>query len=143
MTGTIQIIKGEMFAILVEGTIQRRAEIRIWRRPDLDSAAGARNAARIAEEAAKLPARGVRTVVLDVREAPPVAGPKTLESLGAMIADWAAAHIRVAVVVSEEAIMALQFKRLLAENAPLGGRVFSGMAQAKAWLVTSAAPDRR
>lgn len=45
-------IKGEMFSITIDGP---RAEVRIWRRPDLDSATGALNAERISTEAASSP----------------------------------------------------------------------------------------
>ena len=67
------ILTREMFSITSDGA---RAEIKIWRRPDLDSAAGARNAEEMAAEAAKLPHRGIREVILDLREAPGVAGPR-------------------------------------------------------------------
>lgn len=124
-------ITGDMFSIIIDGP---RTEIRIWRRPDLDSATGALNAERISAEAGKLAARGVRAVLLDVREAPAVAGPKTLESLGAMMRGWATAHLRVAILVSDDPIKVLQFTRVMTENAPRGSRVLTDPLEAKRWL---------
>lgn len=128
-------INGEMFAITIDGP---RAEIRIWRRPDLDSATGAKNAARIAEEAARLAGRGVRAVLLDVRDAPAVAGPKTVASLAAMMATWSVARIRIAILVSDDAIKMLQFRRVVTENAPRDARVMTDPGEAKAWLASVA-----
>lgn len=133
MTGPARTttISGEMFSITVDGS---RAEIRIWRRPDLDSDAGAKNAARLHEEAMKLGARGVRAVLLDVKDAPAVAGPKTVASLSAMMAAWASARIRIAILVDADPIKTLQFKRVMTENAPREARVLTDAAAARAWL---------
>ena len=130
----VATITGDMFSITVDGP---RCEIRIWRRPELDSETGARNAARISEEAAKLAARGVRAVLLDVRDAPAVAGPKTVESLSTMMAGWAAANIRVAILVSDDPIKKLQFNRVVTENAPRGARVLTDAVDASKWLASS------
>ena len=126
-------IKGEMFSITIDGP---RAEIRIWRRPDLDSATGALNAERISTEAGKLAARGVRAVLLDVREAPAVAGPKTVVSLSTMMKDWAKAHLRVAILVNDDPIKVLQYTRVMTENAPRGSRVITDALEAKGWLAS-------
>ena len=126
-------ITGDMFSITVDGP---RAEIRIWRRPDLDSATGALNAERISTEAGKLAARGVRAVLLDVKEAPAVAGPKTVASLGAMMKEWARANLRVAILVNDDPIKVLQFTRVMTENAPRGSRVITDGVEAKRWLAS-------
>ena len=128
---TATTVNGDMFAITVDGP---HAEIRIWRRPDIDFETGAKNAATISEEGMKLPTRGVRRVFLDVHQAPAVAGPKTLASMGALIVAWAAARTRIAVLVSEDPIMGLQYRRLANENAPKDSRVFTDRAEAAAWL---------
>jgi hypothetical protein len=127
-------ISGDMFSFTINAP---RAEIRVWRRPDLDSQAGARNAARIADEARRLPARGVRAVLLDLADAPPVAGPKTLASVGEMIAQWAAARMSIIIVMSHDAIMVLQYKRVVAENAPRSARVTTSLTEAKLWLASA------
>ena len=127
-------ITGEMFSITVDGP---RAEIRIWRRPDIDSETGAQNAARVAEEAAKLPGRGVRRILLDVREAPPVAGPKSIASLSAMMAVWANARTRIAILVSDDPIRVLQFRRVVTEHAPRDARVMTDADEAAAWLAST------
>lgn len=125
-------ITGDMFSISVDGP---RAEIRIWRRPDLDSETGAKNAQRIAEEAAKLPARGVRAVLLDVREAPSVAGPKSIAAMGALMAAWAASRLRIVILVNaDDALKSLQFSRTVTENAPRDARVMKDAAEAAKWL---------
>ena len=127
-------ITGDMFSIAVDGP---RAEIRIWRRPDLDSETGAKNAQRIAEEAAKLPARGVRGVLLDVREAPSIAGPKSIAAMGALMAAWAAAHLRIVILVNaDDALKSLQFSRTVMENAPRDARVMKDPAEAAKWLAS-------
>lgn len=133
---TAATITGDMFSFTVDGP---RCEIKIWRRPDLDSETGARNAARISEEAGKLAGRGVRAVLLDVREAPSVAGPKSVASLGAMMAGWSAANMRVAILLSsEDPIKKLQFNRVVTENAPRGARVLTDATEAAQWLASSA-----
>jgi len=127
-------VTGEMFSITVDGP---RAEIRIWRRTDIDSDTGAKNAARIAEEALKMPGKGVRRVLLDVREAPPVAGPKSIASIGSMMAVWAKAGTRIAILVSEDPIKLLQFRRVVTENAPRDARVMTDANEAAKWLAAT------
>lgn len=127
-------ITGDMFAITVDGP---RAHIRIWRRPDLDSETGAKNAARIAEEASKLAGKGVRAVLLDVSDAPAVAGPKSIASISAMMSAWTAARMRVAILVSDDPIKLLQFRRVVTEHAPKGSPVLIDAAAAAAWLAAS------
>jgi hypothetical protein len=130
----VTTINGEMFSITIDGP---RAEIRIWRRPDIDSDTGARNAARIAEEGAKLPVRGVRAVLLDVKDAPAVAGPKSIASISSMMTAWAAARMRVAILVgADDAIKALQFRRVVTETAPRDARVIIEPAEAAKWLAS-------
>lgn len=121
-----------MFSINVDGP---RADVRIWRRPDLDSETGAKNAAWLAEEGRKLPARGVRVVSLDMRDAPGVAGPKSIASMSSMMAAWAAARLRVAIlVVDDDAIKVLQLRRVVTEHAPKDARVFTSPDAAAEWL---------
>jgi hypothetical protein len=132
---TATTITGEMFSISIEGP---RAAIRIFRRPDLDSETGAKNAARISEEASRLPGRGVRAVLLDVRDAPGVAGPKSIASMGAMMAGFAAAHLKVAILVqADDAMKVLQFTRVVTEHAPRDARVIKDADEAARWLAAT------
>lgn len=125
---------GDMFSITVDGP---RATIRIWRRPDLDTETGAKNAARIAEESMLLPGRGVRAVLLDVSDAPSVAGPKSIASMGAMMAAWAAARVRMVILVGpDDALKALQFTRTVTENAPRDAKIMKDAAEAAKWLAS-------
>jgi hypothetical protein len=126
-------ITGEMYSITVDGP---RAEIRIWRRPDLDTETGSKNAAAIAAESLKLAARGVRTVLLDVKDAPAVAGPKSIASISAMMAAWAAAKMKIAILVSDDPIKMLQFRRVVTEQAPRDACVFTDAAEAARWLAS-------
>lgn len=122
-----------MFSVTTEGA---RAEIKIWRRTDLDFAAGARNAEEMAAEAAKLPTRGIREVILDLREAPGIAGPRSTEALGNMFARWAAAKVRIAVLISADPLKTLQFNRLVADHAPKHAFVTTSEAEATRWFTS-------
>lgn len=124
-------ITREMFSITVDG---QRAEIRIWRRPDLDSATGAANVIEMAAEGARLPARGVREITLDMRDAPAVAGPKSAAAMGELMTAWGTARVRVAVLISDDPVKTLQFRRLVTENAPKNAKVTADPAEAARWL---------
>ena len=124
-------ITREMFSITVDG---QRAEIRMWRRPDLDSATGAANAIEMAAEGARLPARGVREITFDVRDAPAVAGPKSTAAMAELMAGWGTARIRVAVLISDDPVKTLQFRRLVTEHAPTNARVTTDPVEAARWL---------
>ncbi|MBX3189625.1 MAG: hypothetical protein KF819_21545 [Labilithrix sp.] len=124
-------IKGDMFTMIIGAP---RAEIRIVKNPSIDSATGAQGAIDLAAEGAKLPARGVREILFDIRDAPAVAGPKSTEAVAGMLRSWEAARTRVAVVVSDDAIKKLQFNRLVTEHAPKHARIFASLDEAELWL---------
>lgn len=111
-----------------------RAHVKVWRRPDLDSATGSRLASELAAQLKALPGLGVREVLFDVREAPPVAGPKTTAVLGEIFAGFDAAHMRLSVIVGANSVQALQFRRLVAERIGERGRVVLDENEAEAWL---------
>jgi hypothetical protein len=125
------VLTREMFSITVDGA---RAVIRIWRRTDLDHATGAANAVEMAAEGAKLPGRGVREIVLDLREAPGIAGPKTSAAIAAMLARWGTARIRIAVLITDDPLKTLQFRRLVTDNAPKNACVTSDLVAAEKWF---------
>jgi len=131
------VVTGDNYSIALEGV---RATVTVWRRPDLDSAAGARAAGELAREVAALPRKGVREIILDLSEAPPVAGPKTTESLGQLLRTAASAGARIAVVVGGDAVQKLQMKRLVADNAPAQARVVTDAEAAEHWFMP---PSRR
>ncbi len=118
-------------SISMEGA---RAHVKVWRRPDLDSATGTRLANELAVLLKALPGLGVREVFFDVREAPPVAGPKTTAVLGEIFAGFDAANLRLSVLVGDHSVQALQFRRLVAERIAERGRVVFDENEADAWL---------
>lgn len=77
--------------------------------------------------------------VLDLREAPQVAGPQTAEVVGSLFQTFARHKRRVAVVTAQDPVQQLQMRRLLAENAPRHGAMFTDVAAADAFVT---APDR-
>lgn len=118
-------------SITIDGV---RAYVKVWRRPDLDSATGARLAGELGDLLKALPTHGVREVSFDFREAPPVAGPKTTATLGEMFAGFDAANIRLSVIVGDHSVQALQFRRLVSERIAELGRVVFDETEADAWL---------
>lgn len=111
----------EIYSIEVEGTT---ALAKVWRRPDIDSTRGAELAAKMVDELVGLANEGkIRALVFDVSTAPPVAGPKTTEKLGALLAACERAGVAVEVVVTNDAMQNLQFKRLVAAHAPKRGTI--------------------
>jgi hypothetical protein len=111
----------EIYAIDLEGT---RAVARVWRTPHIDSTTGARLAAQLGADITRLVGeRTIDTFVFDITDAPSVAGPKTSEMLGKLFATCERARVTVEVLVTDDPMKHLQFKRLIAENAPKHGRI--------------------
>jgi hypothetical protein len=73
-------------------------------------------------------------IVLDVREAPGVAGPRSQAAVAAIFGAYARMRKRIAVVVGDDALKQLQMRRLLAESAPSHGVMFSDAADADRWI---------
>lgn len=112
--------------------------VSVWRRPDLDTATGAALAQALVDDLlAALDERStLRTIVLDLRHAPPVSGPATQASLGRLLSACEQAGVRVVALHGGEALAALQFGRLVRESAPRCGQVLRDVAQVEA-LVAS------
>lgn len=127
-------LRGENYLIEVEG---KRAKARVWKRPDLDSAAGARDAAIMVATLADL-APKVHSLVFDLREAPLIAGPKTVDALSGLFRTYESAGARFAVIVTTEPLQTLQFRRLLSSYAPTKGRLMFSPEEAEAWAGASA-----
>ena len=119
--------EGENFRIVVRNGV---AIWTVWRRPDLDMAAGAALAERQVGEATRLLVRGVRGMVFDLTEAPDIAGPKTQEAIGNILAPFEKMRVPVAVVVVSP-MQVLQLNRLVSEHAPTMGAVCSSVFEAE------------
>jgi hypothetical protein len=124
------VAEGHSFSIAVDGD---RGSIRMWSRPDLTAEEGARAAQEMALVFSGLLSR-VRTLLFDLRDAPMVGGPSSLESLGEFARACERARIRIAVLVSDAAVQQLQVNRIAKDCAPEMARVFRASADADAWL---------
>lgn len=102
----------------------------------IDAAEGARCAAEmhafVRTQVAR-PGAPYRGLVLDVRRASPVFGPKTREAMGHLLAALERAGRRTAVLVGAAAMQRLQFGSLCREEAPTAARVFAEEAEAHRW----------
>jgi hypothetical protein len=114
--------------------VDRFACCRVWTRPDLDSAAGARFAAEKVRHFQALSLGAANGMILDLSGAPPVAGPSTQASLGEMLAAWERVNRPVAVVAGGNQIQLLQLRRLVTSHAPRCGTVFTDLSAARAWV---------
>jgi len=119
--------EGENFRIVLRNGV---AIWTVWRRPDLDMAAGAALAERQVGEATRLLVRGVRGMVFDLTEAPDIAGPKTQEAIGNILAPFEKMRVPVTVVVVSP-MQVLQLNRLVSEHAPTMGAVCSSVLEAE------------
>lgn len=122
-------LQGENYLIEVNG---KRASARVWKRPDLDSAAGALNAATMVATLTELASK-VESLVFDLRDAPVIAGPKTVDALSALFRTYETAGAKIAVLVTTEPIQTLQFRRLLSSYAPTKGRLALTTEEAEVW----------
>ena len=113
----------------------QRAICRVWRRPDLPSADGARCAE---EMTALMRAAAQRSeslgMMFDLRDAPFIAGPRTEAALTLMLAGWDQARKRSVIVLSDNPMQQLQMKRLVEKNAPRFGLATPTLADAQRHL---------
>jgi hypothetical protein len=109
------------------------ATCRVWRRPDVDAQTGAAFAREKIAHFEALAEGPARAMIFDLRDAPPVTGPKTQEALGRMLAPFERAGRPVAVLVGDHAIQKLQMQRLVETAAPTQGRVFGVEREAVAY----------
>lgn len=108
----------------------------IWMRPDLSAEQGAQNAQEMVtflQDVVLRPATKYRGVIFDVRRGPPVFGPKTRDTLAALLARSVAHKVRLAVVCGEAASQVIQFRSLCAPT-PSMTQVFESEAAAVHWL---------
>ena len=111
-----------------------RARCTVWRRPDLDSAAGASSAEEMLVHFRALAADPtVASLLLDIRKAPPFSGPRTQKVLCLVFAAFERGRTPIAVLPAS-VVQGLQIQRILTDHAPLFGRDFSSAVLAEAWL---------
>ena len=114
---------------------------RVWRRPDLDHDAGARCAEEMLERIRDLALSSEATgFVYDLREAPPVAGPRTQAAIVGIVALWVEGGRRVAIAVGDASLRKLQMQRLVSEAATQEAAVFDEPDEALRWVRK---PDRQ
>lgn len=108
--------------------------VTVWRRPDLDTTAGASLAHALVEGLIGMLAPGttVRALVLDLRYAPSIHGPATQASLGKLFRACEQAGAVLGVLHGGEALAALQLGRLVREHAPRLGQVLRDPSAAEA-----------
>ena len=118
---------GDNYTVALEGA---HAVATVWRRPDLDSATGARNANEMTAHLRKLTPQ-LASLILDLREAPAVAGPKTVETMSELLRGCEKASVRIAVVLSADPMQLLQFRRLVATYSPTRGKAVVSLTEAE------------
>lgn len=123
--------EGGNYRIEIDGSI---IVLTVWSRPEVDAAEGARwgmeAMARVMELVAATPGRGV---LIDVREAPTVAGPETARRLEQMLTAAERSGLRVAALVSDRSMQHLQWTRLMRNHARTFGRMCETEPEAMAW----------
>ena len=92
---------------------------RILQRRELTSVEGAQCAEEISQTARRLTAESsARGLIFDIRQAPPVFGPKTEAALRGMFELLAKSRVSIRCVVCENPLQEMQYGRLLREAAP-------------------------
>jgi hypothetical protein len=110
----------------------------VRRRPDLDTNAGAEDAQEMVDAILVLAASGVDALVLDIMDAPPIAGPRTMLSLEALLRGWADGGGRVVVTIGTSAVQRLQMECLVTLVGSTAVRVMGSVDAAVSWLGTRA-----
>ncbi len=128
------VAEGVNYRVVLDGAIVR---IVVWRMPEVPSGEAAADF-ELATERVRAMAATSGALLLDAREAPKVAGPRTAAALGALFGAFAARKKRVAVVISDDALQQLQMRRLLSESIPQHGATFAELADAESWLASEA-----
>jgi len=112
----------------------RAAYCRVWTRRDVDSETGAGYARDKIQHFEALARGPADSMILDLIDAPPVAGPKTQGAIGEMLGAWESARRPIALVAGNDKVQALQLKRLAAQHAPRFCCVFVGLEAARDWM---------
>jgi hypothetical protein len=100
------------------------ASVRVFKREDVGLEEGARFAQQLAGHLIRfLIDPQVAGLIIDVRDAPVIAGPKTRGVVYDLFAKWELAGRPLAVVVGEQPIKEVQFQQMVKKAAPRWGRV--------------------
>jgi hypothetical protein len=118
---------------LIEISSELVAVARVRRRPDLDTGAGADDAAEMCDRLLELDERRALAGVLDLTDAPAVTGPRTAATLANLVRRWTATRRRFVIVVGASAMQRMQMVRLIDEIGSPLARVEGSLAAARAW----------
>lgn len=111
-----------------------RLTARIYRRPELDTSAGADEVERMAEAIRASTGVRVHGLLLDLTEAPTVIGPRTQATLQALLAEWVGAGRRAVLVVGPSAVQRMQIERLVGGLGSANALVSTSLDVAVVWL---------
>lgn len=126
------VAAGELFRIEVRDHVAR---CRVWSNPLVSVDEGAREAALVETHLTTLVRDPrVQGALLDLRDGPVIAGPRTQASLRRIFRQFDRASRAVAVAVGDSALQRMQMARLVKGSAPRLGKVLRGLSQAEAWL---------
>jgi len=129
---------GPNYRIRVEHAI---AIATVWRRPDVDAQTGATFAeALLADLTRQVDDARIAGVVLDLREAPPVAGPSTRETLGRVLTLCATRQRRAAFIAADHATQRLQLAAIVSDFAQGSAVVCASQIEAENWIRHGEAP---
>jgi hypothetical protein len=133
------VASAENYSITVDGA---RAVLRVWRNPELDSKTGAQHAEEIVGQLLALTKERVTSILYDATEAPPVAGPRTQAALEGLFRSCERKQVPFAIVYGDDAVRALQLRRLVTTCAPRHGCAVRDLAEAEAFLGAAAISRR-
>lgn len=132
----MRVDEDENFSIDVDGDAVAR--VRVWKRPDLPFDKGAELARRMLATTRGLAGDArARGLVLDLREAPVLVGPRTRSTLAELVGAWEAAGKRVGVVLVP-GVQRVTLEPGLTEAAPTCARVTGTTDEAHAWVLDGA-----
>jgi len=133
------LVRGANYQIDLDGGVAR---CRVWRRPDVDRATGARFAEELADQFHTLASGAAQAMILDLHEAPPVNGPITQAALGKILAVCEASALPIALVSSDDPLQRMQLGRLARAHAPDWASVYDGRDDAERWVAKRRARPR-
>ena len=107
----------------------------VRRRPDLDTTAGADDCETMCAAILATADRDIVGLVLDLTEAPPIAGPRTQATLTTMLRAWVRGRRRAVLVIGPSAVQRLQLDRMVAHVASPAVTVMTSTDDARAWLL--------
>jgi hypothetical protein len=120
---------------LTEDSDGRVATYKVWRRPDLDSATGARLAEEGVAHVHALFATGrADALAYDLTEAPPVLGPRTEAAVREAVRACAKAGKPVLFLLADHAVLRQQCQQIIKTVPNASGETFGAIDQARAWL---------